>query len=124
MFHLQNSLKGENQEVYAAPFELLSSAKNSKGKALIELAITEAVGKDGKPRNGYVFQSIPKMGGDKIDKTRDFAVCATPAKYSDEAKHTFIITTDGNVLAKDLGKSEFIEDCPKNPFAQGWLLAE
>jgi len=60
--------------------------------------------------------------GKPIDWQRDYALCATPAKYGDGGKRTFIICSNGTVFCKDLGRSGFVEDYPANPTAKGWTI--
>jgi hypothetical protein len=43
-----------------------------------------------------------------------------PLKYGGRSKRTFIVSTDGVVWHKDLGRSEFVTDFPADPAAEGW----
>ena len=70
------------------------------------------------------FEDMTTIGGRPIDWEKDFALCATPAVYGQVGYRTFIVMTNGTIFGKDLGGSEFVDDYPADPCAEGWIIAE
>ena len=64
------------------------------------------------------------IGGRKIDWAKRFALCAMPASYGRATCRTMLITEKGKVYALDLGKKEFLDNCPMNPSLEGWASVE
>jgi hypothetical protein len=101
--------------------DLADFAKSNGAKSSLPEGLAAAYGQDGKPLHGYVFKECQTFGANqKIDWVNDYALCATPAKYGQTGRKTFIINTNGQVWAKDLGKSELISGCPMDPKSDGW----
>lgn len=109
--------------------DLKEFAKGGGKKPYLPDALGAAHGEKGKPFHGYLFMECKSLKSDtgaeqKIDWVNDYALCATPAKYGQTGRRTFIINTNGKVWCKDLRKSELLSGYPMNPKAQGWQEAK
>ena len=125
MFH-RNDWDGNGVMEYATPFSELSSTKDADGNPiqLIDKAFAAAVDKE-HPKHGYIFRDIKDFDNKvAVDFVNEFALCATPAEYGKTGRRTFVISTNGTVFAKDLGKAAFVEAYPADPQMGGWQLAE
>jgi DUF2950 family protein len=111
---------------YCHPYTTLVTRKGRNGKPmeLISHDLAEARGGQGSPHYGYLFDDLKTIGGKSIDWVEDNGLCATPAKYGVTGQRTFIVSTNGTVYGKDLGKSIFVKDMPANPKAAGWEYAD
>jgi hypothetical protein len=108
--------------------DLKAFVKGTKEKPFLSDAFGAAHGENGKPLHGYLFKECKEIRGEggpgqKIDWVNDYALCATPAKYGETGKRTFVINTNGQVWAKDLGKGELLSGYPMSPKGQGWQKA-
>ena len=109
--------------------DLNGIAKRNGKKPYLPDALGAAHGQKGKPLHGYLFKECAALKSDtgieqKFDWVNDYALCATPARYGQTGRRTFIINTNGKVWCKDLGKSELLSDYPMSPKAQGWQEAK
>ena len=122
----RNDWDGNEVLEYATPYARLYNTKDPAGTEimLIAPALAAAQGPAGIPRYGYLFQDMQTLFGEKIDWVNDYALCATPAVYGKTGRRTFIVNTNGTIFGKDLGRSEFPTDYPKDPQAEGWAIAE
>ncbi len=111
---------------YATPYTRLHTDTDAAGLPiqLIDPAMVTAAGPGGTPKYGYLFQDMQTIAGQPIDWKKDYALCATPAVYGKTGWRTFIICTDGTTYGKDLGRSQFVADYPKDLAAGGWIIAE
>jgi hypothetical protein len=110
---------------YASDFRDLNACLHVSGRInLIPAAMACAKRGQGKPYYGYYFEDLRSIGGRPIDWVSDHGLCATPARYGVTGWRTFIVMTPGIVWAKDLGGSEFVEDFPADPAAEGWEKVE
>ena len=131
MFHRWDR-DGDGDLEYANSLTLLAAQKDKAGQrlGLIDDALAAARGKKGKPRWGHLYREMKTIGGKPIDWRKDFALCATPARYKypgdryRTGRHTFIVSTDGVVFGKDLGEARFVDDYPADPLKDGWKRAE
>jgi Protein of unknown function (DUF2950) len=114
---------GPEIPIYIRPYSKLAG-KGPFHNALISMEFAKAQGSDGVPYYGYLFDDLKTIGGKPIDLETDYGLCATPARYGLTGLRTFVVSTDGTVWGKDLGKSEFLTDMPTNPKAAGWRIAE
>jgi hypothetical protein len=55
------------------------------------------------PYNGYYFASVIKRGTGFVNHTRDFLICAFPAKPGKSGHRTLTIDSTGTVRGKDVG---------------------
>ena len=118
-------LGGAGRPAYAHPYpELVKSGLAAGTASESERAWTLAEGPLGAPAHGYLFGDMRTVAGRPIDWSKDFALCATPAKYGGATLRTFIVGSAGTVWAKDLGKSDFVADFPADPLREGWQVAE
>jgi len=110
---------------YATSFPLLNTALDANGDPiqLIDSAFA-AADSPNSPKHGYCFRDMLTIARVPIDWEQDFALCATPAVYGRTGYRTFIVKTDGTTYGKDLGSSEFVDDYPADPAADGWIIAE
>jgi hypothetical protein len=122
---------GDKKKEYARKISLLvgiekQDAKgNEKGesgeeKPLVSPELAAARGADGKPFRGYLFLEMRTIWKIPINWEGDFAICATPARYGESGKRTWIMKTDGDIWWKDLGKAEFLKDYPQDLEEAGW----
>ncbi|MHC4914520.1 MAG: DUF2950 family protein [Planctomycetota bacterium] len=111
---------------YARPYTWLNTQLDGGGVPiqLIDTAFAGAQGWNGAPKHGYLFRDMKTIAGEEVDWTKDFALCGTPSTYGRTGYRTFIVTTDGTVWVKDLGYSDFVDDFPADPPAEGWVMAE
>jgi hypothetical protein len=112
---------------YAHPFARLHSDTDKGGQMLmlIDRGFVAAGGPAGRPKHYHLFQECRTIGGRPIDWTTDYAMCAIPAPYGKGGRRTFIVSTDGVVWGKDLGKgTKFVDDFPADPEAAGWQEAD
>ena len=125
MFH-RGDWDNDGELEYATPYTLLNTCTDGIGNPIgcVDSAFATAQGPDGAPKHGYLFQDMETISGKPIDWKNDYALCATPARYGKSGYRTFIVSTDGTVWGKDLGKSRFIKDYPAKPQTQGWVIAE
>jgi len=93
-------------------------------RKLVDPAFAAARGADGAPKHGCRYREMRTIFGSAINCDGDFAICATPAVYGKTGRKTYIMKTDGDVWAKDLGKSEFVSDFPSGVEGAGWQKAE
>jgi hypothetical protein len=122
-------LNGDGKHKYAASLsDLYIDKQSGKEAKLTSLNFVAAHGPTGTPTCGYRFLECKTIGGNPIDWTQDFALCATPAGYAIDGRLTLITCSRGmnnvEVWGKDLGKSMFIADFPENPKAEGWRLMD
>jgi hypothetical protein len=104
---------------YADTLEKLLEAE------LIPKELARARDMTGRPHAGYLFMECKRLGVlYSVDWRYDFALCATPARYGEDARRTFIVRTYGPIWAKDLGRREFVLDFPDDPAAEGWEEVE
>jgi hypothetical protein len=118
--------EGNGKPTYAHPFTKLGTGDLDGGGGrvpLIDSAFAAATSPDS-PKHGYWFKDMETIGGKPIDWTKDFALCAMPARYGKTGWRVFIIKTDGTTWAKDLGRSDFVADFPADPAAAGWFVAD
>lgn len=111
---------------YADELPRLYDTKRSDGE-LVEFAgknMAAAHGPEGTPKAGYLFLEPRTIAGKRIDWSKDYALCGTPAAYGSGTRRTLILWTPGIVWAKDLGKSKFLKDFPADPAAEGWELIQ
>jgi hypothetical protein len=87
---------------------------------LVDEGFAAARGANGQPRDGYLYLEMKTVFGVPINWEGEFAICATPAVYGKTGRKTYILKTDGDVWAQDLGKSEFVEDFPMDVSGKGW----
>ena len=111
---------------YAHPFTLMSTCADGTAGGSIRLLdeAFAAASSPQTPKHGYWFKDMETIGGRPIDWSRDFALCAMPAKYGGARRRTFLVSTAGTVWGKDLGKSGFVADFPADPAREGWRIAE
>ncbi|HYF50615.1 MAG TPA: DUF2950 family protein [Planctomycetota bacterium] len=75
----------------------------------------EEIGKDkAKPASGYFVKILKKQGKNAIGGARDFvrdgkmtvgyALLAFPAKYDETGRYCFVVSHNGTIFQKDLGK--------------------
>jgi hypothetical protein len=110
---------------YACPFTLLYTTLDENGQPiqLIDGALAQATSPNS-TKHGYYFGEPKTIDDWPIDWEKDFALCATPAVYGRTGFSTFVITTDGRVWGKDLGRSELVDDFPADPRQAGWYDAD
>ena len=93
-------------------------------RKLLDAAFAAARGADGAPKHGCQYREMRTIFGNAINWDGDFAICATPAGYGQGGRKTYLMKTDGDVWAKDLGKSEFVTDFPSGIESAGWVKVE
>jgi len=89
-------------------------------RKLVDAGFAAARGAKGQPRDGYLYLEMKTVFGVPINWEGEFAICATPAEYGRAGRKTYILKTDGDVWARDLGRSEFVEDFPMDVSGKGW----
>ena len=104
--------------------DLNGIAKRNGKKPYLPDALGAAHGQKGKPLHGYLFREMRSIWGIPINWDGDFAICATPAQYGETGRKTYIMRTDGEVWAKDLGESSFVKDFPNDAEGKGWKKVE
>jgi hypothetical protein len=125
VMYFKTDWNGDGKKKYAFPFTNLyvDASAGNKRHRLIDAGFSAATGPTGIPKLGYLFREPKTIGGQPIDWTRDFALCAIPA--ANGHRMTFIVTTDGIVYGKDLGPgTTFLDDIPADPVAAGWVEAD
>jgi len=112
---------GDGKLEYAHPFALLNATRDGTGPPiqLIDDAFALATS-PATPKHGYWYRDCQTIGGLPIDWARDFALCATPSIYGRTGWHTFMVSTDGRVWSRDLGRSAYLADFPWHPQRDGW----
>jgi Tfp pilus assembly protein PilE len=110
---------------FAVDFPELCNTKDDSGSAimLIDTAFAQAKGADGLPKQGYIFYNLESIGGQEIDWTHDFGLCAVPAQYGKTGRRTFIICTFGPVFEID-NMGEPVTDWPSDLQGDGWRIAK
>ena len=115
---------------YADSLAKLAADRGDDGKPVgkVDAALVAAVGKNGTPRDGYLFKECRAYQSDTgaenvIDWVNDYALSATPAEYGKTGRRTFIINLNGTVWGQDLGRSELLEHYPTAPASGGWKIA-
>ncbi len=113
---------GDKQLEYARTARDLLALKDLSGDAaaLVDEGFAAARGASGRPRDGYLYLEMKTVFGVAINWDGEFAICATPAEYGKSGRKTYIMKTDGDVWAQDLGRSEFVEDFPMDVSGKGW----
>ena len=117
MYH-RNDWDGDKKLEYAHPYTELNVQIGNP------IGYVEEPFLRGEPEHGYKFKDMETIAGQAIDWENDYALCATPVEYGVTGWRTFIVSTNGTVFGKDLGKSEFVKDYPRDPSLEGWLIAE
>jgi hypothetical protein len=86
----------ENDEIHEYADDLLNAGAPNPGNAV-----------DSRPFHGYYFRVVngKSAGKSAVLKPRDLVVVAYPAEYRSSGVMTFIVTEDGVVREKDLGKN-------------------
>jgi len=108
----------------AGPEKSPPSAEGGEEKVRVDQAFAAARGERGEPLHGYLFREMRTIWGIPINWDGDFAICAAPAKYGETGRKTYIMKTDGEVWAKDPGKSRLLRDFPNDAEAKGWKKVE
>ena len=118
--------EGASKLRYVQDYTRLVDFKDAPEAArkLLDPAFAAARGADGAPKHGCRYREMCTIFGSAINWDGDFAICATPAVYGKTGRKTYIMKTDGDVWAKDLGKSEFVSDFPSGVEGAGWQKAE
>jgi type II secretory pathway pseudopilin PulG len=123
----RNDWDGDGKQEYASDLRELCMPKDFDGSGswcpTIDDAFAAATSPQ-TPKHGYWFKDMATIGGKPINWATDFALCAMPARYGRTGYHVFIVSTNGTVWGKDLGKSEFVADFPADPVKAGWIIAE
>jgi len=116
---------GSTKLRYAEDFAKLVDLQDAeeKDRRLVDAAFAAALGGKGAPKDGYLYSAMRTIFGAPINWDGDFAICATPARYGETGRKTYVMRTDGEVWEKDLGKSEFVIDYPTNIEGAGWVRA-
>ncbi|HOX05823.1 MAG TPA: DUF2950 family protein [Planctomycetota bacterium] len=116
---------GDGKLTYAPHFPLLNSTPDGTGApiSLIDGAFAAATS-PASPKQGYCFREMRTIAGAPIDWEQDFALCGTPAIYGKTGIGTCIVSTEGTVYGKDLGRSAFVDDFPADPKAEGWIVVD
>jgi hypothetical protein len=122
----RNDWDGDGKLGYAHPFTLMGKCTDEAARGSIQLvdAAFAAASSPQAPRHGYWFKDMETMAGKPIDWSRDFALCAMPAKYGGARRRTFLVSADGTVWGKDLGKAQYLADFPADPAGEGWRIAD
>jgi hypothetical protein len=116
----REQVDGQPRGRFAARIEELLPI-SQKGKRAWERLPDDLVAalKDGKPWKGYRFSAVAKLAGKEIDYKRQFAFCATPAKYSPQCRYTVLMSSMGMVVAKDAA-GQAAADFPADAHKEGW----
>jgi len=126
MYH-RNDWDGDQTLEYAVPFTRLNTELDTTGTPinLIDSAFAAAKGNAGRPKHGYLFDDMAKIGGSKIDWINDYGLCGKPSVYGRTGYRTFIVSTNGTVFGKDQGPAGgFVKNYPANPASATWIIAE
>ncbi len=110
---------------YARPFTLLRTTPDENGRPIeyIDAAFAQATSPKA-PKHGYYYGDCKTIGGMPVDSRYEFALCSTPSIYDRTGWRTFLISTEGTLWAKDMGRSGLLDDFPSDPRKAGWYDAE
>ncbi len=72
------------------------------------------------PKSGYVYRTL-RFSDEAAPSPDRFAAGAFPT-CDDE--YSFVVTNKGAVYCKKLGRPDYLEICPSDPPAEGWLTME
>jgi hypothetical protein len=97
------------------------------GSALLDLPLVLADDRPtGRPSlgpraavSGYWYRSLP-FEGEGIPDPGHFAACAFPEKYPASGRFTLLVSDQGVVWMKDLGKGGGIPSFPRDPLKENW----
>jgi type II secretory pathway pseudopilin PulG len=113
---------------YAVPYTRLYSETDATGEPiqLIDPSFAAAQGPTGAPKQGYLYQDLQTIAGQKIDPVNDYALCGIPAQYGRTGRHTMIVTTNATVFGGDQGPGgTFLTDYPDpTTLAGSWIVME
>jgi hypothetical protein len=120
--YLKTDWAGDGRRQYAARLgDLAEKIASGKMPALLDRNVAQACGPGGAARCNYLFREPKTIGGQPIDWSREFALCAAPKTQGQVKYQTMIVGPSGVVYGKvfESGGS-FPDDLPADPAAAGW----
>lgn len=116
---------GGAQYLYREKFGKFAILLNTLSKpfgdrpCLLEPAIAEADGREGKTYPGYIFFT-PDYSIEHLDWQKEYSLVAQPAEYDKTAVLTFYTDQQGLIWMKDL-YGRRLDRLPADPAAEGWV---